>query len=174
MSTHYYIDGYNVIYKSAQLRPAAQRDIEEARDALVEKTAAFCAATGRRVTIVFDGRAKHLPEPCPRGSAVPGLDILYSPAALSADAVIERLIYRSENRLDTVVVSNDRGLRDLCRGMGALTMDAANFLRETRDVQLETTNAFHARNREGAATSVLEDLLDASARERLGDLRKRL
>ena len=173
MSNTYFIDGYNVMYQCNELRPIALRDLEEARETLIEKVAVFCVTTASRVSLVFDGRAKHLPEVAPNVHNAAGMEILYSPANVSADAVIERLIYRAPNRLETVVVSNDRGLRDLCRGMGALTMDANHFLRSINEVRRENMVTFLDRRR-AATPAFLEDLLNDKNRAQLEAMKKRL
>src|SRR5690606_31706248 len=124
----YYIDGYNVMHQSSSLRPIARQDLERAREALVDKVAQFCIATAQEAIIVFDGRSQHQAELVDHYRGVSGLQVLYAPGHKRADAEIERRVYLERDRIKTVVVSNVRGLRDLCRGMGALVMEADSFL----------------------------------------------
>ncbi|HPO11847.1 MAG TPA: NYN domain-containing protein [Candidatus Hydrogenedentes bacterium] len=173
MPNLYYIDGYNVLHSSSLLRPLAIKDFEAARDALVDKVAAFCVATGKQAVIVFDGRGKHQPERAPTAPHVKGLEILYSPHHLSADAVIERMIYKTHNRLDTVVVSSDQGMRDLCRNMGALTMAADNFLQEVRETRNDTARTLSSLDKK-ADPPRIEDRLDDSTMARLSALKEKL
>ncbi len=174
MSSTYYIDGYNVLYQSSVLRPLAVKDFEAARDALIEKVAGFCVALNAHAVIVFDGRGEQRhPERAVPKTLVKGLEILYSPADLSADAVIERMIYKAGNRLDFVVVSNDRSLRDLCRNLGALTMEADNFLESVRETRAGTSQVL--KNLEKAsAPAHLEDRLDSKTLDQLRKLREQL
>ena len=93
-------------------------------------------------------------------------------ARLTADAVIERMVYKTPRKMDVVVVTSDRGVRDLCRGMGALVMDAANFLsslEETRSSIRETVT-----NTRKPAPAHLEERLDSDSLARLQALRKKL
>ncbi len=173
MPTLYYIDGYNVLYSSSLLRPLAIKDFEVARDALIEKVAAFCVATGKQAVIVFDGRGKHQTERAATAPHVKGLEILYSPHHLSADAVIERLIYKTHNRLETVVVSSDHGMRDLCRNMGALTMEADNFLQEVRETKNDTARTLSALDKKTDPPR-MEDRLDEGTMARLSALKEKL
>lgn len=173
MPDTYYVDGYNVLHTSSLLRPLVEQDFESARDAFIDKVAAFCVATGKRVVVVFDGRGRHQPEALIHNHRVAGLEILFSPSNLSADAVIERQIHQQSNRLEAVVVSNDRGLRELCRGMGALTMEADNFLATVREAAQET-RATLDNVRRGSSIEHLEDRLDSGSMARLEDLKKRL
>lgn len=172
MATTFYIDGYNVIHRSKALRPLAERDFEAAREALIDRVADICIAMGRKAVLVFDGQSKHLPERVAHRRGAAGLEVLYAPASTSADAVIERAVYQAPKKMDVVVVSGDRGLRDLCRGMGALVMDADNFLATSseidRDVKAQT-----ARTRQ-ASPSFLEESLNASSLARLAELKKKL
>jgi len=169
---HYYIDGYNVLHKSATLRPLMMQDFESAREALIDKVAHFCTATGKEATIVFDGQARHRPEIAPHQRGVRGLHVLYSPHSISADTVIERAVYKAPHRIDLVVVSNDHGLRDLCRNMGALVMQADNFLATVRESRSDIRAAL-ARTRP-ISPPVLEDHLDADTVARLKALRDKL
>jgi len=173
MAETYYVDGYNVLHKSSLLRPLADEDFESARDALIEKVAAFCAASGKRAVLVFDGRGRQQPQVQENNLGVKNLEILYGPGNLTADAVIERLIYQTSNKLDAVVVSNDRGLRDLCRGMGALLMDADNYLATGREARSDVS-AVLARTRRDTTLDHLEDRLSGDALRRLKELKNRL
>ena len=128
----YYIDGYNLLHYSSRLRPLLKISFETGRDALVEKVARFCATTGQNVRVIFDGRGRRA-EPAPTMPKVPGLEVTYSPGHLTADAFIERQVYISKTRRHLVVVSGDRGLCDLCRGLGALVMSPDNFLVTVRE-----------------------------------------
>jgi len=168
----YYVDGYNVIYHSPRLRPLALDDIEAARDAFVDKVARYCSSSGECARIVFDGRGRR-PSRRPTQCGSPGVEIIYSPEKLSADSMIERMVYNAPNRREIIVVSADQGIRDLCRGMGALVMASQNFLdrvlAELNDVSqsLQTKQMLQERPR-------LEDHLDEKARALLDALRKKL
>lgn len=137
MASIYYIDGYNVIHHSARLRPLAMENFELAREALIEHVGRFCVATGSVVKIIFDGRGRRA-EAGPPVRGVSGLEVLYSPGHQSADALIERTVYHLPNRRNVIVVSADRGIRDLCRGLSALVMDPDTFLETIRETESDT------------------------------------
>lgn len=175
MAEHYLVDGYNVLHTSSVLRPLAMRDFEAARESLIEKLVRFCSAANRAVTVVFDGRntdGTRRAQGETRG--VPGLVIQYAPPQLSADTVIERIVYSARQRLDCVVVSSDRGLRDLCRGMGALTMDADSFIRTVREFQGGVKEEIGRTARAAAKPALLEDRLSGDSVRLLGEMRARL
>jgi predicted RNA-binding protein with PIN domain len=171
MARLYYVDGYNILHASSALRPVARRDFERAREMLIDKVALLCINTGKRVIVVFDGRG-HRAEQVAHGRPVPGLEVVYASGNQTADAYIERQVYLFPDKFDVVVVSNDRGMRDLCRGMGALVMEADNFLAETRESR-EFVDAAVLHSRAPVPTR-LEDHLDGDAIAQLRRLRDRL
>lgn len=172
MGLTYYIDGYNVIHHCARLKQLAQHHFEAARDELMERVARFCSATDHLGKIVFDGpdRNHALPE---LGAIAPRLEVAYSSRHKTADALIERWVYTAENRRNIVVVTADRGIRQLCQGLGALVMTPEHFLTEVRDVlshaQTELHLAHHAQRR-----YTLEDRLDERALLRLAKIKENL
>ncbi len=172
MAEHYFIDGYNVLHGSSSLRVAAEGDFESARDRLIDRVAQYCASSGTRATIVFDGQGPRQEiESNVRGVA--GLDVIYAAAKTSADSIIERAIYRFSRRRDAVAVSGDRGITDLCIGLGALAMTPDAFLTtvvdETRRIREKVE-----RDRPDRSIARMEEGLDASSKARLDQLRKRL
>ncbi len=173
MATHFFVDAYNVMLKSSLLREAARLDLERARDMLLDYVQCFCLSGDHQVTVVFDGREQ---ERSGAGTSltgkVPGVHILFSPHQSSADSVIERLIYQQNNRMNCVVVSNDRSLRDQCRGMGTLTMEADSFINTVRQVQNSARE--HLSRREHTQALLLEDQLSENNLRTLQALRDKL
>lgn len=172
MPEHYYIDGYNVLHRSSLLKGLARESLEIARDTLIDKVAQYCASSGVRATIVFDGRGPRTEhEQALMGAA--SLDIVYAAGHQSADAFIERTVYQSPNRREAVVVSGDRGITDLCIGMGALAMTPDAFLAEVAD-ETSRVRAKVERDKPKTMLSRFEDGLDEETRKRLAELRDRL
>jgi predicted RNA-binding protein with PIN domain len=175
MAEHYLVDGYNVVHHSSVLRPLAHKNFEAAREAFVEKLVGFCLATRHRVTVIFDGRDQYARiHDSQSARGVPGLAIEYSPDHLSADAVIERMVYAAPKRIECIVVSNDNSLRNLCRGLGSLSMDADHFIKSVRQHQGQLREGLAMHSRNAAQPNLLEDRLDASTMEGLKALRERL
>jgi len=168
----YYVDGYNVLHKSKTLRPLLHASIERAREALIDRLAEYCTATHQEVILVFDGQSGHQASLADHYRGVASLTVLYAPARHSADAEIERRVYLEPRKLEVVVVSNDRGLRDLCRGMGALTMEADSFLATTRETRRDIEDTL-TRTRAPRHASIEEGLSQRS-RDTLKALRDKL
>lgn len=165
----YFIDGYNVLFHSASMAAHADEDIEGARDALVERVVRFCGATGDEARIVFDGRGKQIESQ----KAFGGVEVVYSAGKGSADAVIERAIYGLRDRTAGVVVTADRGIRDLCGGMGAVLVRPGAFMAMLTELG-EDVAAKLSRKSDGRSMGVLEDRLSESALQRLCDLKDEL
>lgn len=172
MGLTYYIDGYNVIHHCSRLKQLAQHNFEAARDELVERVARFCSATDHIGKIVFDGadRNQALPE---LGAIAPRLEVAYSTRHKTADALIERWVYMTENRRDIVVVTADRGIRQLCQGLGALVMTPEHFLTEVRDVLSHSQTELHLAHRTHKRYT-LEDRLDEKTLLRLAKIKNSL
>jgi predicted RNA-binding protein with PIN domain len=172
LPTIYYIDGYNVIHFSKLLQPMARQDFESAREALIDKVARFCTATGNHAKIVFDGRGRKI-EPVAPAYKVSGLEILYSPGHKTADSVIERIVYSAPDRYSVIVVSGDQGIRTFCRGLGALVMEPDNFLASIRETDADTRATL--KNLQSPDTQRrVEERLAPDALERLRQLKEKL
>lgn len=118
------IDGYNLLHHIDELSALARTDLLSARQRLVrlvEKTAHRMAP---QTTIVFDGREAGRDE----GLAFGPLEIYFSPANLSADTVIERLVCRYAEPETILVVTSDHAEHDTVSSAGAQTMSVPEFI----------------------------------------------
>ncbi len=172
MALTYYIDGYNLLHSSARLAKLAGADFEAARNGLVDEVARFCIATGEEVRLIFDGRGKRTGH-VPATPGVSGLKVTFTPHDRTADAVIERAVYQASHRGRVVVVTGDRGIRDLCVGLGALVMSPEHFFSTAHAVYQETSAPTLAQQ-SVQTMGCVEDRLDEVARDRLAALRMRL
>ena len=72
------------------------------------------------------------------------------------------------------IKTDDRGLRDLCRGMGALTMDADSFIRTVREFQGGVKEEIGRTARAASKPALLEDRLSGDSARLLEEMRARL
>ncbi len=113
---HLLIDGYNLI-------GIAHRDLEKARNSLVEKLAKYSALKGHDITVVYDGwRDGHGTETRKRISNV---TVIYSRIGDKADNVIKRII--SQGNLPWIVVSSDREISDYAFNKGCAPVASGDF-----------------------------------------------
>lgn len=172
MALTYLIDGYNVLHHCPSLRRIVAHDFETARETLVDRVARFCAASGEKALVVFDGRGRRGKKVQPR-TGQSGVFVIYSPGNKSADAFIEREVYGARDRRSVVVVSADRGILDLCQGLGTLIMRPDGFL-ATLAEHLTRERASLASHRNHHSRSTLGDRLDTVSLKRLEAARKRI
>jgi predicted RNA-binding protein with PIN domain len=120
------IDGYSLLYRDDESlarhhagRPAAARRL------LVRKVERVAPQLARRVTVVFDGRDRGGPGEEFVGGVV---EVLFSPASLTADSVIERLVSGDPDPGGILVVCSDRAERETVEAAGASSMSCGDFL----------------------------------------------
>jgi len=172
MSRRYLIDGYNLIHQVPQFRGRLDTGFEAARESLIAFVGQFSSAVRVPCVLVFDGMgttAQHQP----REAHMPFLELVYASQKHSADTVIERMVYKSERRRECIVVSGDRGIRDLCFAMGSLVMAPVNFLALVHEAQ-QSVRAEINRKSPNSSIRRIEDRLDAAQRAHLEALKKAL
>ncbi|MDD2710268.1 MAG: NYN domain-containing protein [Verrucomicrobiae bacterium] len=129
MSEHILVDGYSLIHQWDELRTARGRGAAAGRDALISALTRFHDSHGGGLTVVFDGQS------VPKGGAAikTGIQIVYSRAGESADAVIERMVGQSPRPADFLVATDDMAEQRVVEGFGAHTISAAGFRRMVED-----------------------------------------
>jgi predicted RNA-binding protein with PIN domain len=168
------VDGYNVIHAWPELSPLIKGGRgEEARRRLIAMLGEYAAATGERVTVVFDAHSRardHGP-----GEKIDGVTVIFGSKAQTADHVIERRVAIASHRGDAgrvTVASGDRLQRDLVMAMGAAVI-GPEALRQVVLGALSETGAHSARGRrEAGFANRLEDRLDPATRRELDRLRR--
>lgn len=122
------IDGYSLLHACPALAPGAPRHSAAARDALIALATAFADASGRALTLVFDGYGA--PAGAPKPVSTRQVEVLYSPAGRTADDLIERAAFRFRDFGEVVVVTDDLAERDTVVGFGALAQSCSGFIAE--------------------------------------------
>jgi predicted RNA-binding protein with PIN domain len=112
------IDAHNVIYARADLRAALHGgNPDSARDQLAAMVSSIHDAEGIRTALILDSRNAALRVDHPFGHDT--FELIYAPADVSADGIIERIVARVPNPGDVSVVSNDNMVRESIRASGA-------------------------------------------------------
>ncbi len=114
------VDGYNLIGATRGLKA---HDLERAREALLDKMAAYVRARGHEVVVVFDGADLPVDYYPRKGRA--GVRVVFSEPGEKADWVLVTEARRRQGRC--VVVTNDREVRKGCEEAGALTLGCEEF-----------------------------------------------
>ena len=121
MSSFLIIDGYNLINKWLPLLKAKQYSIESARDKLFYMLQAYCDFKDIKGIIVYDGSQSK------RSVEDGNPTVIYSKKGESADTVIESLVYKSKDRENIRLITDDRIVTNMVTGMGAYASSAKVF-----------------------------------------------
>ena len=121
---HLIIDGYNLLHQDEAL--AGRRDdLQTARQRLVRRIERAAPEMAPRISVVFDGRES--------GRDVsfdaPHLEVLFSPASHTADAVIERMVATAKKPERICVVTSDRIEERIVSAAGAFVVSCMEFTR---------------------------------------------
>ncbi len=120
------IDAYNVIYAIEDLRRVLKRSLDSACDRLSERAMLIHDAEGIHTVLVLDSSNKSLEALYPLGETKT-FELIYAPAHLSADGVIEQLLTRVAEPEHVTVVSNDGMIRESARVNKANIITAQEF-----------------------------------------------
>ncbi len=117
------IDGYNLLHQDAAL-DGRRADLQTARQRLVRRIERAAPEMAPRISVVFDGRESG------RDAAfdAPHLEVLFSPANRTADAVIERMVAEAGHPEKICVVTSDRIEEQIVSSAGATVVSCEQFL----------------------------------------------
>jgi predicted RNA-binding protein with PIN domain len=122
------VDGHSVIFAWPELRKLHERRTGIARSELVKILTEYQDASGVRVVAVFDGTGGKANEATEPG----GIQIFYSAAGQTADAIVERLVAKYGGQHEITVATSDHMEQQTVTSFGALVVSAEG-LREWLD-----------------------------------------
>lgn len=126
MPSLWIIDGYNFIRQSRRFSEWEAERPAEGRRAALRWLADFAAATGERVSVVFDAYSGFHREPIEEGFQ--GLQVLRSRGGYTAD---EEIIALSQQKgQGAIVVTSDKEILRAAMKAGASILDSREFERE--------------------------------------------
>jgi len=118
------VDGYNLILRSARLKPGPNRTLREARDKLVNLLSWMMGGNNARFIVVFDGA-----EFSGRDESSGRVQVMYSRPPEKADDVIRRIVEKRVGGEEHItVVTADIEVARHARAMGADVSLADLFL----------------------------------------------
>lgn len=125
------VDGYNVIrnnkrYEGLGADYEGSETWNKARQAVINDAALLAGKDYEKCTVVFDGAGNIQSTGKPKKQA--GVDVIFSPAGISADSVIEKLAHDArEQGYEVIVVSSDFTIQSTVFGGGVTRVSAAGF-----------------------------------------------
>ncbi|GEM_PF-1185093 len=121
MLEEWLIDGYNLLHSAA---PQGNRKQGLSREALFEFLASFASSEQRKVLMILDGQGDDREF---GAHQTKNFAIIYS-QTLSADSVIERILCEKKGAALFMVVTKDRAVCQMARGLGARVMEPEKFM----------------------------------------------
>lgn len=129
------VDGYNVIGAWPHLRELRDRDLDEARDLLIDAIADFQGYSGMRCIVVFD--AYNVPG-LGRQYNLRKVEVFYTKEKETADECIERLVKQlARRRRQIYVATSDFTEQSVAFGSGALRLSARELLVKVKQSRRE-------------------------------------
>ena len=119
---HYYVDGYNFLFRICQTDGA----LEKRRNRLIDLLNQEVGFLKGRCSLVFDS-VKQIRE-CPECAFLANLEVVYTPKGLTADQYIIELVEHSPSPKMLTIVTSDSGLARQCRHLGAYLMTIEDFI----------------------------------------------
>ena len=116
------VDGYNIIGDWPELRELKSRDLEGARDRLIEEMAEYQAFTGMKVMIIFDA---HMVPGIGKKYQNHRVNVIYTKENETADERIERIVKELKTiDMQIYVATSDFVEQTVTFGRGALRKSA--------------------------------------------------
>ncbi len=114
---HLIVDGYNVIHAWPTTRKLLREGWAAAVAELARAVRVIHDEEGRQVTVVLDGKGERLSIEHPGGQAT--FSLVYSPAGVAADTIIEQLVHRLPEPSEATVASRDNLVVETTSAHGA-------------------------------------------------------
>ena len=125
MKPHLIIDGYNLIFQFPELRRMLERDLESARDGLVERMISYSESNKIFSIIIFDGdrRSPNMQKQSRY------LQVRFSKYPEKADPLIKKMIEKTSRDIPLMIVSSDREIMNFARLYGFKAISSQQFAR---------------------------------------------
>jgi len=162
------VDGYNIINDWPLLVELKNDNLELARDKLIEMLQNYQGMQDVNIVIVFDA---HLSSAKMRTIFTHGkVQIFYTKAGETADALIERMISEIPSRSKITVATNDWNEQRIILGKGALRMTSRELM-----YRLTTTKEIIHSKSDNSSVKIksIEDRLEVQVKTKLEEWRRK-
>lgn len=166
------VDGYNIIGAWSQLKSLRDRDLEAARDQLVNILMNYTASKGYQTQVVFD--AHFQPSPKFHETLTQYLSVYYTAYGETADTYIEKCCAHNSRqgkivRQRLIVATSDRAQQLTVSGYGAEWRSAHQLENDVNWAKRKTRRK--QRSRSKSQGRFLVNALDPKAQQQLSKLR---
>ncbi len=166
---YYLVDGYNLIYAWPELKT---EEFAIARDRLINILIEYGAYEKFDITVVFDAGSTDEEEHVE--SYGEHFKVIYSAAGVTADNVIERLVYElAKQRKEIHVVSSDGVIESVILGAGAYRHPSREFYRAIIRAKQHLRKEYLSSVTLPLVRSEVADQLDDNVFAKLEEIRRR-
>lgn len=144
--SHIIVDGYNVIHSMPKAKEWMNKNMDVAREKLFQMAKAVHDSGNARVTLVFDGKEETIQ--VERPTKENSLSIIFAPASLSADGLIEQLVAKSKHPDKITAVTRDNMIQETITTLGAHSLDPEEWIEEVKRCRLGTSQRVRNRSAE--------------------------
>jgi len=124
---HYYVDGYNLLFKNAWEHTAT--NLQEARSRLIQELDRHASTLHITLTIVFD--APFQSDELKRGH-FRSIEIIFTSKGQSADHYLIEHLQHRRSKTKVIVVTSDKPLARSVKSLGAAVVSVHDFLKSLR------------------------------------------
>lgn len=138
------VDGYNIIFAWEDLKEAAEDNLEQARDLLLEKMSNYQGYTKITVIVVFD--AHKVKKNTGSISRYHNINVVYTKEAETADQYIEKVAHVIGRDYKVRVATSDFLEQTIILGKGATRISARELQNEVKNLEQKMRNEFIEKN----------------------------
>ena len=126
------VDGYNIIFAWDELKALAKKNLDSARDSLLEILSNYQGFTGCKMVVVFD--AYKVKGAVRKSENIGGIDVVYTKEDETADSYIEKLTGIVGKDYYVQVATSDNLEQQVILGHGAHRISAKGFYEEIKRI----------------------------------------
>ena len=142
------VDGYNIIFAWDELKALAQKNMDSARDSLLEILANYQGFTGCKMVVVFDAYKRK--GNVRKNEKIGDIDVVYTGEDETADSYIERLTGQIGKDYYVQVATSDNLEQQVILGHGAHRISALGFREEVKRIDGVINDVVAKYNRQSA------------------------
>ncbi|MDN3505568.1 MAG: NYN domain-containing protein [Rhabdochlamydiaceae bacterium] len=120
----YWIDGYNLLFKIK----SHMHSLHQSREELLNELKLHLIKSQMKATIIFDSAEENSGD-FPSKKSLHPIEVIFSPAGMTADDYILEMLRTTISAKNTVIVTNDSHLAFSCRNSLARSYSIDDFLK---------------------------------------------
>lgn len=129
------VDGYNIIFAWDELKKLSEKNLDHAREQLINRMCNYQGYTKYELILVFDAyRVKNNPGSVER---IHNINVVYTKEAETADMYIEKVTHEIGRKHRVRVATSDNLEQIIILGNGATRVSAAEFQKEVEAAEEE-------------------------------------